>query len=90
MTKQKAIQVTITLPLPENQSQSPAKSPCSGCGGGNCTSCKTAGQSGNTDPLLEQAGDILVKLITRQYTPEQCEGALEVLDAILRRHYTRQ
>lgn len=84
------IKFEATFPLPESQSQTPAQSPCSAKCGGNCTSCKTAGQSGNSTPLLEQAGDILVKLITRQYTPDQQEGALDVLDAILRRHYTRQ
>lgn len=84
------VKIEATLPLPKKQQETPAKSPCpEGCGG-NCSSCSTAGPAGSTDPLLQQAGQILVKLLTGQYVPEQYEGAFEVLDTVLRRHYTRQ
>lgn len=91
MVTQNTIKVRIeaTLPLPERQQETPAKLPCSDGCGGNCKSGSTSGQAGSTDPLLQQAGQILFKLLTRQYAPEQYEGVFEVLDTVLRRHYTR-
>lgn len=90
METKNTIQVTITLPLPATQT-SPVHAPYTaggGCGS-TCNSSSTAGQAGKPDPLLEQAGQILFRLRMGQYGPGQCDGVFEVLDAILRRYYTR-
>lgn len=87
--KSQAVRINITLPLPEKQESTPDKLPCpDGCGG-KCSTCGKSGQVGEPNPLLQQAGQILVKLLTGQYKPEQYEGAFDVLDTILRRHYDR-
>lgn len=74
------VKIEATLPLPETQPQ--AKSPCSaGCGG-------TCGKIEN--PLLQHAGETLLNLAGGAYTLEQLSTALEIIEALLKRHYSVQ
>ena len=78
--KQIKVKIEATLPLPETQPQE--KSPCSaGCGG-------TCGKDGGN--AMKQVAEILLKLAGGQYTPGQAEGVQDVIEALLRRHYSRQ
>jgi len=38
---------------------------------------------------LRQAGEILMKLACGEYRPEEVEGAVEVVSALMRRHYEK-
>lgn len=81
--KPQAVKINITIPLPDTQAKSPTKPPCS-----NCSACGKCGQP--QSPLLQHAGNILFNMLGDKYPPEKISSALEVLDALLRKHYSHQ
>lgn len=96
----KTIRINITFPLPEIEPKpvppmpeaqkpatTPTKSPCSDCGG--CGKCKTDTVHKGT-PLLNHAAEALLNMAAGAYTLEQLSTALEIIEALLKRHYGRQ
>jgi hypothetical protein len=96
----KTIRINITLPLPEVQPDLrpkpvpplppfadhwPDEKPCS-----DCASCGTCGKGGSASPLLKHAGNILLNILSGKLTPEQTDGALDLVDQLLRRHYAKK
>ena len=72
------IKIEATLPLSMPQQKNPAKGSCSDCG--------KCGQNGP----MKIAGETLLKTVSGDYPEEQMAGALEIIAAALRRHYSRE
>jgi hypothetical protein len=85
--KAQAVKINITIPLSERQEKNPVKTNCS-----NCASCGTCGQhkQHTGTPLLNHAAEALLNMAAGAYTLEQLESALEIIEALLKRHYSRQ
>jgi hypothetical protein len=83
-TQQIKVKIEATLPLPQAQpAMLPPKPPC-----GNCGTCGKQKQPAKSP--LAQVADILLKLAAGQYSPQQAEGIPEVIDALLRKQYSKQ
>lgn len=81
--KAQAVKINITIPLSEVQEKKPGKT--------NCLDCSSCGRCGKPEsPCLQHAGETLLNLAGGAYTLEQLSTALEIIEALLKRHYSRQ
>lgn len=77
------LKIEATIPLSEQQTPStPFRKACSDCSA--CGRC-----SKNKSPHLDHAGEALLNLAGGAYTLEQLATALEIIEALLKQHYSK-
>ncbi|MBC8392627.1 MAG: hypothetical protein H8E17_08700 [Deltaproteobacteria bacterium] len=85
-TTPNSIKINITIPVSESHPEHiPHKSSCA-----NCSSCGNCKQVSECGPLLQHAAKILTNMFGGQYTPQQTADGFEILDQLLRRHYSNK
>lgn len=78
----RTVKINVTFPLPMVQGEEPAKQTCTDCSsGGKCEKSK--------NPLLG-AGETLLDMAGGHYTLEQLAAALEIIETLLKRHYSKR